>query len=78
MPAWPCEHDSLVVVVVAVVVIVTVIVIYPELMPVIIVLFLFPNKQSSSGWQVQLHTKGRDPASKGERKIIKKKNSQER
>ena len=32
-------------------------------------LFLFPNKQSSSGWQVQLHTKGRDPATKGERNI---------
>ena len=42
MPAWPCEHDSLVVVVVvAVVVIVTVIVIDPELMPVIRIPFLF-------------------------------------
>ena len=36
---------------------------------------LFPNKQSSSGWQVQLYTKGRDPATKGERKITKKKNN---
>ena len=41
MPAWPCEHDSLVVVVVVVVVIVTVVVIDPELMPMIRLPFLF-------------------------------------
>ena len=43
MPAWPCEHDSLVVVVVTfvVVVIVTVVVIDPELMPMIRLPFLF-------------------------------------
>ena len=47
MPAWPCEHDSLVVVVVLVlvvvapVVIVTVVVVDPELMSVIRIPFLF-------------------------------------
>ena len=43
MPAWPCEHDSLVVVVVTFVVVVsvTVVVIDPELMPVIRLPFLF-------------------------------------